>query len=520
MNILFINTLRIGDTLMSWHVVNELLAKYPQAQIDFLCFDNSRPLLSLLQGKVEFHFLNRDLIQEMNQDTSVSVFRAFDQLEIDLKPILSKKYNLVINYSNTKLSSYISSIVNTQETIGASINAQKAVNYGSKWTEYLDLKSTSEHGGLFHINEIFFKALGLQCKLPARLEETNTGVVEVKKFVTHNKKKIVLQLHSSDKKKDFPQHKINSFLIELNKYLSETEFYLLCMPGTEAQQPTLGIKNASWVACTLEGAYSLLMKSDAVISVDTSIKHLASFTPAKIVELCFGSSRPQQTGAFATDTLVISAKEYCYPCKHSKPCAREAIFCSQKINEVDLAMTISNFLDSKPIEDSQTFSYAISYLDSSNYLLQSKDSLQFREYFLTKLSWVYYLDQNLTDDIHSLIHFFVDDIAGMSFERLNQNLLFLQRELEDVFREVKVGEDVKNIIENKRFQNLQSILKNLQLELVFPRQEGIIDFTQTRFLQNQLHNLQGYLTSYRKLSEDIISEAKYYERSISKTNSI
>lgn len=519
MNILFINTLRLGDTLMSWHLIRALQKKYKTTEIDYLTFDNSRALLPILQDEVNFYFLPRTQLQEMCADVDVSIFRAYNELEKELKPLLSKKYDLVINYSNTKVSTYLASMFNGTEIIGTHYNNQKIVNYGSKWIEYLDLKSTAAQGGHFHFNEIFANALQVTVPETLTLKETTTGIVEVKKHTHSSNKKYVLQLFSSDKKKDFPREKLNLFLTELNKHL-DGEFLLLCLPESEELSIALPITNAKWVPCSLEGAYSLIKSSTAVISVDTSIKHLASFSEAKIIELCFGSSRPQQTGAYKNSTLVIQAKEYCYPCKHSSACTREAIYCSQKMDIVESAKLIADYLGNKKMNITTSVDYSTVYFDGTHYVLQNTDLTKVREYILTKLSWIYHLSDTLSDEAHALVHFFIEEVSGMSLERLNQNLIFLQRELEDVFRNLKVGGSLKSFTDDQRFINLQGILKNLNLDFQMPDYDGKIDFVQTRFLQNQLQDLLNYLGSYRKLSQDILSEARYHERSSTNHTSI
>ncbi len=519
MNILFINTLRLGDTLMSWHLIRGLQNKYKSAEIDYLTFDNSKVLLPMLQDDVNFYFLPRTQLQEMCADVDISIFRAYDELEKELKPLMSKKYDLIVNYSNTKISTNLASMFNGTEIIGTHYNNQKIINYGSKWIEYLDLKSTTKQGGYFHFNEIFANALSMQVPENVTLRETTAGVVEVKKYAQSTKKKYVLQLFSSDKKKDFPREKLDLFLVELNKRL-DGEFLLLCLPESDELTIPLPIKNAKWVPCSLEGAYSLIKSSTAVISVDTSIKHLASFTNAKIIELCFGSSRPQQTGAYKSSTLVIQAREYCYPCKHSAACSREAIYCSQKMDVVEVSALIATYLNNQKMSITTSVDYSTVYFDGSHYVLQNTDSTKVREYILTKLSWIYHLSDTLSDEAHALVHFFIEEVSGMSLERLNQNLIYLQRELEDVFRNLKVGESLKNLTDDQRFINLQGVLKNLNLDFQVPDFEGRIDFVQTRFLQNQLQDLLNYLGSYRKLSQDILSEARYHERASTNNTSI
>jgi ADP-heptose:LPS heptosyltransferase len=519
MNILFINTWRIGDTLMSWHLVQSLQKKYPHSAIDYLTFDNSKVLQPLLQSNVNFHYISHSSLQSMSADVDVSLFRAFEELEKELRPILNKKYDLVINYSNTKISTYITSMVSSLEYVGSHYNTQKVVNYGSKWIEYLDVKCTEQQGGYFHFNEIFSNALDLPIEKNLRLHETNTGIVEIKKYLNTNQKIYVLQLFTSETKKDFPQDKLNALLTRLNQELAG-KFLLLCMSNSPQMQIPLPIENAQWVPCSMEGAYSLLQSAEALITVDTSIKHLASFTNTKIIELCFGSSRPQQTGAFKTNGLVVQAKEYCYPCKHSSACSREATHCSIKVNEHELAKLIADYLQNRPLEKTSSFDYSTIYLDGRHYILQEADSIKVRENILTKLSWIYHLSQKLNSEVHELIHFFIEEISGLSFERLDQNLIFLQRELEDTFRKLKVGNNLKDFVEDQRFINLQSILKNLNLDFKIPNSNNKIDFAQTRFMQNQLQELLGYLSSYRKLSQDILSEAKYYERTNSKNITI
>jgi len=92
---------------------------------------------------------------------------------------------------------------------------------------------------------------------------------------------------------------------------------------------------------SFEGAFSLLKRSRLLLSVDTSIKHLAGAARTPVVELCLGSGDFHRTGSYQSGSLIIQSREACAPCVHSKPCHRESQFCASRVPPELVAMVVA-----------------------------------------------------------------------------------------------------------------------------------------------------------------------------------
>lgn len=356
MKILVVSLLRLGDLIMLAPVISGLRTRYPRAEIHLLTNDSNRSVVPLMPHIVKTHYFERNSIQQSLGTADAPLFWGYHKVRELVDGINSENYSLCINFTHTKLSGYLMGQIHAEEKQGVAIDAAGRVSYGSPWFRYLNDISTTYKGPQFHFTDVFMFACDLE-KSPrfSELKETHEGRSEadnvLKNFNT-NGRTIAIQTRTSEEKKNWEADKWKALLKSLSRAYPADNFVLLGAPneieyltdlkmGADSERIQIAI-------CSMAGAYSILKKSNFVLSVDTSIKHLAAATSAKVIELSLGSSDYQQTGIAKSNSYIIRSKEKCAPCPHSSPCSREKRFCSINISSDAVFAVMSTLLAGRP----------------------------------------------------------------------------------------------------------------------------------------------------------------------------
>lgn len=351
MRILIVSLLRVGDVLMSAPVIRDLRVKYPSARIDLLV--NSQcasiaPLMKTVDRVLEF---DRNGFQRGLGEASVPFFESYERLSGLLDEIESQNYDIAINLTQNRLSGWLMGLIEAKERVGLVLDHEGRGLFGSNWFRYLNQQIDLESHEVFHFNDIFRFALGLdgiESNAPA-LEETEAGraeAVDVLKSAA-GPRVICVQALSSDVKKDWGLDRFAAALAVVAARHPDTSFAILAAPfERERLRPLVSVLNQNGVNAFLavtsfEGAFSLLKSSELLLTLDTSLKHLAAAAGTKIVEICVGSSDPARTGADSNGAVIVKSKESCAPCVHSSPCHREQHFCAQRIPADAVAAIVS-----------------------------------------------------------------------------------------------------------------------------------------------------------------------------------
>jgi heptosyltransferase-2 len=340
MKILVVSLLRVGDILMSSGVLRDLRAKYPEAQIDLLInsqFVSIAPLLSSVNRVLEF---DRAGLQRGLGEASTPFFESYEKLSALLDQIEGEGYDLAINLTQNRLSGWLMSLIDAKERRGLVMDNDGRGVFGSNWFRYMNQQIDLESGEVFHYNDIFRFALGLDTindRSPS-LTETAKGKAEAEAILGSAAAPLVcVQALSSDVKKDWGLERFAQMIASFSARHPEARIAILAAPfEKEKLRPLVGVLTANGIDAFLavtsfEGAYSVLKRSSLLITLDTSTKHLAAAAGIKIVEICVGSSDPLRTGADAHGAVIVRSRESCAPCVHSAPCHRDHHACAKRI---------------------------------------------------------------------------------------------------------------------------------------------------------------------------------------------
>lgn len=356
MKILIVSLLRLGDLIMLAPVITGLRNRYPRAEIHLLTNDSNRSVVPLMPEIVKMHYFERNALQKSLGTAEAPLFWGYHQLREMVSAINEENYSLCFNFTHTKLSGYMMGQIVAEEKHGLTIDSKGSVSYGSPWFRYLNDISTTYKGPQFHFTDIFMFGADLE-RSPrfAELNETADGRSEaarIMKPLNINGRTIAIQTLTSEEKKNWQPEKWQGLLHLLSQNYPHDNFLLLGAPN-EVESLTkikdaLPASNVQIAICSMAGAYSILKKSNFVLTVDTSIKHLAASTGAKVIELSLGSADYQQTGVAKQNSLIIRSREACSPCSHSSACSREKRFCAINISSDAVFSVMSTLLSGRP----------------------------------------------------------------------------------------------------------------------------------------------------------------------------
>jgi ADP-heptose:LPS heptosyltransferase len=312
MKILVVQLLRLGDVVMATPVIDGLKRKFPKAQIHLLLNRSCEGLKPLLRDVDKFHFFDRDGLQSSLGDAEAPVFQALDQLETFVKKLNTERFDRVYNLTQNRLSGLLVSQIPAGFKAGWHHEASGQVEFSSPWFKYLN--DHVAHGGreIFHYSDVFQYGAGLTPSNKGLiLRETEAGRAEAKALLEEGERPICVQISTSDPQKEWSDEGWLETFRHLQIFEKNPSLRILGSPqeGERILNFTRKLQaaglNARPALCGLEGAYSLLKQSRLVLSLDTSIKHMASAAGVPVIELCLGPSDERKTGVYCEDALIL-----------------------------------------------------------------------------------------------------------------------------------------------------------------------------------------------------------------------
>lgn len=354
MKILVVSLLRLGDVIMSAPILRQLRIQYPEAEIHVLVNGQAEAVTPLLPEPCRVLIFDREALQQGLGDASVPFFESYEGLSDLVDRINGEAYDLVVNLTQTKLSGWLMSLIQSRSKLGLVFDDHGRGHFGSEWFAYLNAQIDAESEDVFHCADIFRFAVGsprtLAMETPqAFLRETDEGKKEAEDFLASLGSRagrgiVVVQALTSDEKKNWGLSRYARAVTQFHQAHPDScvvflgaSFERERLEGIVDRLRETGV-NAALAILGLEGAFSLLRRARLLLTGDTSIKHLASATRTPILEISIGSGDCHRTGPYQHDSFVVRSRESCAPCAHSSPCHRERRYCASGIPTEAVAM--------------------------------------------------------------------------------------------------------------------------------------------------------------------------------------
>jgi ADP-heptose:LPS heptosyltransferase len=322
--ILIINLKKYGDIFQTGHLVSSIKKKSPAAEITLLCFEESLGAAKILKGIKSIQTIDRKKIISFYKNSIYSDGLAFNQIEKSLQQVLGQTYDRVINYSNDRISSYLTSYI-TEVTgsnhAGIMFTGKQSINYSSQYSIILNDIVTStpftpySFNDCYHlINELSIEpSTGVKSnKLHDQTAQNNLNRLRKMKNDDVSVTSIIgLQLQSGEESKDIPKEVMVATIDLILK--SEEMIPILLIGPFEKERALASELNAHFenklvsVEADFIALPSVLKSIDLVVTPDTSIKHLCDLLNTACVEVSLGASPLFKQGSLNTSSAIISA---------------------------------------------------------------------------------------------------------------------------------------------------------------------------------------------------------------------
>lgn len=411
MKILVVSLLRIGDLLQQIPLLQGLRYKYAQAEIHLLINRQCEGISEFLSDFVDqIHFFERDkYLQKVSTQTSLHERILNVQASLSSLP----DFDIVYNFSHTRLSVDVISAISTKKIKGLHRKSDGMIDLqANRWLQYYNECFSGNRKSFFHGNEILSQAFDIQIsKLKVEFRFSDL---------------IVFQCFTSDIKKNWPLKKFKNLREKIVNSYPNCRIQVLCAIS-EKEALLEFFEEGEVIACNFLEAFTILRNAKALISVDTSIKHLGALAQAPILEINLGGSDVNKTGAYSEITWNVQADIPCYPCVHSQKCSQRTQICSDEISVEKVFDVFQDIMEGKPhqLRESNCRKVWGSYLSE-----QSNAVVQPLEGDISHLKRLSEITKNLESSLQSIQLEVTKSRKEVSTEHLMPSLLLLREALQ------------------------------------------------------------------------------------------
>lgn len=413
MKILCLSLLRLGDIIQHRQLVRAVMAQHPQAEVHILCHLQFSQAQDLFSERVKFHFIPYQDLQKILVEQRQNPKAAFEMLENALKPLKQKNFQLLYDFTHTFFS----------DTVRKYLAIPQAKR-NTRWKTYLEDHATVTGGSRFHLMEILAKSMNLE-------------ISPLKKSNSAREKIIVLQALTSDVKKNWALQNFQQLITKIQSEFSGFQIRVLASPSEVTQLNSHFTQETLFVS-SMKQAQELLRKASLLISLDTSLLHLAAQEDCSVVGIFLGGADPIKTGPLLDRAILLHGKSSCAPCYHANPCHQPRHLCEDFISVDQVFTAVQQQLLRQQGKGSDMLPLAerVIFKQNAYSLRDVKITPLSIEKIFEELLWRYYLDGTWREElprINSEARQFMEEISSVSME-LKLKLVRRQKTLASEFQ--------------------------------------------------------------------------------------
>lgn len=397
--VLIIQLTRIGDLIQTLQAARQLKAEDPELKLSLVARKRfAEGIIFLLETVFDelYLFDTKDFFIQKSFSSAKQEVHTF------LNTLRDKHFDMVINLSFSKSSSYMCSLIHSKYKLGAQRNSKSEVVINDKWSQYVYSNTINHSNSPFNLVDLYRYIMGVQQTLILESTQEKKGY------------SVVLHPFASQKRKKWGVNKWNELIFKLAKDNPNYHFYVV--GGPEDTQEAKRLLNSPALAkikdritnlagkSKISDIYQLLSKSHLFIGHDSMVGHLASETLTPSIIISLGVVRPFETSPYSDKVINLSPRNNCFPCSIDKKC--ELLPCHSSIN-YQVISTIAhailnkqkitkNFLKEKltPFHLSNLTVYSSQYAEDGLELKELTENFAthsdvFRDFY--KIIWLYYL---------------------------------------------------------------------------------------------------------------------------------
>jgi ADP-heptose:LPS heptosyltransferase len=336
-NIALIQLTRIGDILQAYQVIKQAKLEHPNLNFTLIGRKKFTGGLRFLLDSVCENIIEIDTKSFFEKEASFK--SALSELHDLIDEINQTEFDLVVNLTFNKSSSYLTSLINGKMKMGLHRNNLGQVAINDKWSQYIYATVMSGNQNPFNLVEIYRNIIGVK-----------NHTIEEK---TDNKENlIVIHPFASQVKKRWGSSKWTEVIYKVLK--DNPDFQLDVVGGKEDIYEAEKLKGAPALSNfqnrinfkvgnhSIEDTYNRLKIAKVFVGHDSMVSHLAMIAGTPTVTISLGIVRPAETTPYGLNAYNIVPKTKCFPCNIETSC--NLMPCHKDINYQTVASTVNSII--------------------------------------------------------------------------------------------------------------------------------------------------------------------------------
>lgn len=344
LKIAIIQLTRIGDLVQTVQATRQFKAENSNTHITLIA---RRKFASGLQFLLESVFDDIILFDVKDLLPTGNLLAARNTTNIFLNELNGLNFDVTVNLSFNKSSTYLNTLIESQLTLGLSRNSLGEISINDKWSQFVFSNVMSTVDTPFCLVDIYRYIMGCQ---DIHVLEDNMNDAR--------KKQIVLHPFASSRKKRWGNNKWTELIYKVARENPDHEIHIVGSPADTPDSVRL-IESPALASIkdrihshtefgSISSTYKLLSDSELFIGHDSLVSHLASETLTPTIVISLGSVRPHETTAYQKGVINISPRNSCFPCAVEEQC--DILPCHNSINHQSVSAIATGLINKEEID--------------------------------------------------------------------------------------------------------------------------------------------------------------------------
>ncbi len=343
MKVCVIQLTRIGDILQTYVAAKQLKSEHQNLELTLITRRRfSTQLRFLLKEAFDniIEFETKDFLNKSN----INLREAIENTHKFVSDVKKNEYDLVVNLSFNKSSSYLTTQISEKLKMGLYRNEKAQVGIDDKWSQYVYSNVMESTHCPINLVDVFKGILGAKETFATDFKTPKNKVVTLHPFASH-------------KRKMWDASKWSQLIEKILQSDKEIEINIVGAPNeaSKAEQiinaPILKIFNKRILNVvgknSVEDTFNMLSESQLFIGHDSMVSHLAGILRMPSIVLSLGTVKPHETTPYNDRVINLSPKIKCFPCQLQTSC--ELLPCHKSLNLNTVMSVISLSLTGQDI---------------------------------------------------------------------------------------------------------------------------------------------------------------------------
>ncbi len=320
MNILVLQTARIGDTIQSTPLIHQIRLKYPDAHITVMIRLMSEEVIKANPDVNNYIIYHEDpIFSDMVARDSERYLNAYKEAEKLILDLRERNFDIAYNITHSTSSALLLKLAQIPKVVGAHLSEDWQFTLRGPWTVYFFTSVLSRDYNDLNLCDIFKLYEPLEEPVKELFFEVSPDAIEftdhlfAEYHITPEDFVVCMQLGASETNKRWPAE----YFSQLGKKLHEkynARIFLVGVPseaelGQKFQKEVPGLAIPLFGKTTIPQLAGLLKRSNLLVTNDTGTMHLASAVKCPVMLVSVGYVHFRETGPYGIGNCAIELRE-------------------------------------------------------------------------------------------------------------------------------------------------------------------------------------------------------------------